>query len=415
MTGLVDCAMHLHSHNVNRSLLHGDQDVTIDEDLITCGHHSNTYSMSSASQKRVSNHAGKELTSKPSGKRIDFILFKLAQTCSCEHECSCNIKHSCHGLRDVCPGKDPITGLSFSDHQPVTIKLVIKREKNRSAVSSSAPFADSCDGAAVTSRRRIPSVTSDNPDDECLTSKERALKAITSSLNYKNGSIFPSTMDQGDKNRIGQLNGFLNHNYDASAGTKQRSHSVGPVLSDDSSTVIGDFEKDDQFMIEQNKRSGDDQCNTLLDIFPGKRANSLANEHMTTTTTILSSTKVHFNPDSAIIPLDEPSLKHLESMYQLLMEYLSNNSISKRRFYLLVIGTSLLLAALMTVVSSTMDFSTSALFHIWFAIVLVTSLVIALSEFANRMERTAIKGILEEISSLLSFAPNHLSAKLSST
>ena len=227
--------MHRHSHNVNRSLLHGDQDVTIDEDLITCGHHSNTYSVSSASQTTVANHAGKELTSKPSGKRIDFILFKLAQTCSCEHECCCNIKHSCHGLRDVCPGKDPITGLSFSDHQPVTIKLVIKKEKNRSAAAASS-FADSSD-VGVSSRRRISSAAAAHSDDECLATKERALKTITSSLNFKNGSIFPSAVDQGDRIRLDQVSGFLNHNYNDAMPTKQRSHSIGPLLTDDSGVL----------------------------------------------------------------------------------------------------------------------------------------------------------------------------------
>lgn len=411
MTGLVDCAMHRHSHNVNRSLLHGDQDVTIDEDLITCGHHSNTYSVSSASQTTIANHAGRELTSKPSGKRIDFILFKLAQTCSCEQECSCNIKHSCHGLRDVCPGKDPITGLSFSDHQPVTIKLVIKKEKNRS-VAATPSFADSSDGA-VPSRRRIPSVTSDHPDDECLT-RERALKTITSSLNFKNGSIIPSPVDQSDMMKFDRVKGILNPNYNGGIGTKQRSHSIGPVLTEDSSTAIGDFEKEDQLMIEKHEGNGnrDDHRNVLLDILPGRRANSLAN-HTTTTTTVLSSAKVHFNPDSAVIPLDEPSLKHLQSMYQLLLDYMNQNSISKRRFYLLVFATSLLLMAVVTVVSSTLNLSSSVIFHTWFGIICLSGIVVFLTEFANRMERTAIKSILEEVSSILSFAPNHLSANLS--
>ena len=169
-------------------------------------------------------------------------------------------------------------------------------------------------------------------------------------------------------------------------------------------------------MIEQNaapEHREEQQRNTLLDIFPGRRSNSLANDHTTTTTTILSSAKVHFNPDSAVIPLDEPSLKHLESMYQLLLKYLNQNSLSRRRFYLLVFGSALLLMACMTVISTTLDLPSSALFHCWFGIICLAGVVIILTEFANRMERTAIKGIMEEVSSLISCAPNHLSANLS--
>lgn len=407
MTGLVDCAMHRHSHNVTRSLLHGNQDVTIDEDLITCGHHLNTYSVSSSSQTTVANHAGKELTSKPSGKRIDFILFKLAQTCSCDNECSCNIKHSCHGLRDVCHGKDPVTGLSFSDHQPVTIKLVIKKERNRSVNTGSASLsADSPAGTMVASRRRHPS--DHHVDDDCSSSKERALKTITSTLNFKNGSIFPSAVDQYDGDITDQMNGFANHNW--TGGTKQRSHSIRQVVTDlDSNATIGEFEKDDELMVEQNSSTGADHRNTLLDILPGRRSNSL-NEATTTTTTIISSAKVHFKPDSAIIPLDEPSLKHLESMHQLLNEYMSQNRVSRRRFYILVLAMALLLMAAMTAVSSSANLSSTSLFHMWFATLATASLIVVLTELSNRMERTAIKGILEEISSIISFAPNHLSA-----
>ena len=419
MTGLVDCAMHRHSHNVNRSLLHGYQDVTIDEDLITCGHHLNTYSVSSASQTRIANHAGKELTSKPSGKRIDFILFKLAQTCNCEQECRCNIKHSCHGLRDICHGKDPITGLSFSDHQPVTIKLVIKKERSSRPLAPAAAAVTSADGC-VSSRKRHASISqTDHASDECSSGKERALKAITSALNFKNGSIFPSTVGEGDagpRDQLDEVNGFANKNWKEAGGSvkKKRSHSIGTVVADpDSGTAIADFEKEDQMTIEQNgtRGDGDDhQRSTLLDMLPMSRRKGSLTEPSTTTTTILSSAKVHFNPDSAIIPLDEPSLKHLEAMYQLLCDYMNQNLVSKRRFYLLVMGVALLVMVCVSIVSASLDMSSSTLFHSWFAVTVLATGVIVLTEFANRMERTAIKGILEEVSSLISFAPNHLSA-----
>ena len=86
-------------------------------DHVTCGHHLNTYSVTDLNQ---------------TGKRIDFILFKLAQNCQCQvlEMCQCDIKHSCSGSRIECMGKNPVTGLSFSDHQPVSIKLVIKKRKD---------------------------------------------------------------------------------------------------------------------------------------------------------------------------------------------------------------------------------------------------------------------------------------------
>lgn len=117
MTGLADCSLHERG-----SLVNGCHD----DDLITCGHQMNTYSEDAT------------------GKRIDFILYKLAQKCTCEVDCQCHVKHVCKGNRIKCLGKDPVTGLSFSDHQPVTLKIAIERTttvKNKTRMSSNCHSA----------------------------------------------------------------------------------------------------------------------------------------------------------------------------------------------------------------------------------------------------------------------------------
>lgn len=531
MTGLVDCCMHRYSHDVKRSLLHGTQDIQVDEDLITCGHHMNTYSVTTSSQTTTTNHASRELTSKPSGKRIDFILFKLAQKCVCkgDHDCQCNIKHSCFGSRIECHGKDPVTGLSFSDHQPVSLNLVVKRTKSRDlnlASNKLSSFFSHVNGGKK--RQASSSDAGDTfesdakvPSEGCLSMKEKALRVITSQINFKNGSIFPSndafeadtssSSDSGAEASASHLNdsdsstkklledqpsskqpqavssllvtskgeaskvmtvldsaGQTGCNLRSSASlrhgrhdhhrNKPRSFSVGhshTTSSKDGTTTTTtttthkhndhlDFESEEsksvlQKSIKTRGRDNDfddgDDCfeqnkttsslgrnvianaltqpsNVLLEMFP-KRSNSVL-EAASTTTTIVSSAKVHFSPETTISHLSEPSLKHLEATCLLLVHYLDDRHVCKKRFYVCLLGFMMTLMAVTIFASfqSCLDLSPAISFHIIFLLVCFTVVIILLTEFTNRFERTAIKGILEEVMVLLSFAPKNHAASI---
>lgn len=125
MTGLTDSCMHRYSHTIRRSI-HGTLDTEVEEDLITCGHRSNSYTVS---QSKQVNTSIKDMVLKPTGKRIDFVLYKLLQNATSEAMPYDEQHHMCLADRVHCEGKDPVTGLSFSDHQPVVVKLVVKRKE----------------------------------------------------------------------------------------------------------------------------------------------------------------------------------------------------------------------------------------------------------------------------------------------
>ncbi|KAI1301959.1 Sphingomyelin phosphodiesterase 2 [Halotydeus destructor] len=123
MTGLNDSCMHRYSHEIKRSI-HGLIETEIEDDLITCGHKSNCYTMST---QKSGGSTLKDMVVKPTGKRIDFILYKLLQDSSQAVPFD-ESHHMCLADRVHCEGKDPVTGLSFSDHQPVIVKLAIKKK-----------------------------------------------------------------------------------------------------------------------------------------------------------------------------------------------------------------------------------------------------------------------------------------------
>lgn len=124
MTGLTDACMHRYTHMIRRSL-HGTLDTEVEEDLITCGHSSNSYTVS---QSKSTSTSIRDIVTKPTGKRIDFILYKLLQNATTTAVPVGEQHHMCLADRVHCEGKDPVTGMSFSDHQPVIVKLVIKRK-----------------------------------------------------------------------------------------------------------------------------------------------------------------------------------------------------------------------------------------------------------------------------------------------
>ena len=98
-------------------------------DLITCGHSENTFTdtCSKTNENICQDNSSYE------GKRIDYILYKLLNRSGCHRSLECKEitgnehQFQCFAERIYCLSKDPITGISFSDHQPVAVQLIIKK------------------------------------------------------------------------------------------------------------------------------------------------------------------------------------------------------------------------------------------------------------------------------------------------
>ena len=114
--------IHKKSHitSINRLKLHPCSDESSDEELITCGHKDNTFT-------------NPKFVSPKSSKRIDFIMYKLRDLCksnACHGEpngeCASRLGSStfisCFPEQIKINAKD-LSGLSFSDHQPVASKV----------------------------------------------------------------------------------------------------------------------------------------------------------------------------------------------------------------------------------------------------------------------------------------------------
>lgn len=400
MTGLVDCAMHSYSHDFKLSLRGGIQDVTIDEDLITCGHHLNSYTVTTSRSTRTTSAIDnvRDQMSKSTGKRIDFILYKLTQSCNrCQvRDCSCDKSHRCFGTRVECLGKDPATGLSFSDHQPVSVRLIVKKDSNVTKI--------------------------DPGDSHCVNLKDRAMRAISSRLTYRNGTVSDSVSEEQN---------LLNSAFRTNTTNRSLSTDSGPAAGSavTSTTTAAAAASNSSSSKSQRSKSTSDQsvqtttCNSasnfLMDYFPAIKNNMKTNMNTntsdkqyghatsTTTTTVqLSSSKVQFSPETAVLGLEEPSVQHLQSTYQLLQAYLDENRSSKHKFYFLLIIIVTVTFVLSFVARSVFQLSIAVMLHWWIFLVFVALALFVLVELANRYERTALKGILEEVECILSFAPS---------
>ena len=99
--------------HINRLKLNHCSDESSDEELITCGHKENTFTKPFV------------ITPK-SSKRIDFILYKLRDFCFNDNNCGSRTEVStlisCYPESMKITAKD-VSGLSYSDHQPVAAKL----------------------------------------------------------------------------------------------------------------------------------------------------------------------------------------------------------------------------------------------------------------------------------------------------
>lgn len=107
--------------HLSRLRVHHCSDESSDEEMITCGHKDNTFTKPN-------------LVTAKSSKRIDFILYKLRDLCKmndCCNETNCDTFESrsetttfmsCLPEQVKINAKD-VSGLSYSDHQPVAAKL----------------------------------------------------------------------------------------------------------------------------------------------------------------------------------------------------------------------------------------------------------------------------------------------------
>lgn len=329
--------MHRYSHDV-RMTLHGIEGTQVDDDLITCGHHLNTFSATSTHKTVVTNNTEPLLRS--SGKRIDFVLYKFVQDNSSISLSGFN--HSCIAMRLNCDGKDPQSGISFSDHQPVSVQLMIK-----------------CNGSMVLDQKEA--------GDNGLS--KLPLQAF---INYKNGTFF------GDKKGGDIKNGYKNFPND---------------FHDLSVNEIGYREDIEHETIASNSKK-EPERNTLLDMLPGRRSSSVTESKTVS--------KVHFTEENLMSKSDDPIWNQLEDCEKLLNEYLDKNHSSKQKKQLSVLLLVICLLCSSFVVAHWMDLTA-----LWSLVIASGFSLIFAIESANRFETTAVKGILEEISCLLSFCPQN--------
>ena len=380
MTGLVDCAMHRYSHDVKLSL-RGVQDITIDEDLTTCGHHSNSFTVKSSRSTRTTNTMDRDQISRCTGKRIDFILYKLNQSCGqCKvRDCACYKSHTCHGVRVECLGKDPSTGLSFSDHQPVSLRLVIKKDRNLKKLSQFA-----------------------GDTNECAHLIDRAVRTLSSRLTYRDGKVSSEktpSLDDGTLDSRGN------------AGQRSVSTDAGSPVTAISSSKNRSKSTSDQSVQTTTCNSA---SNCLLDLLPASSKSIkhnvmseklLANNLNPSSTTVISTSNVEFKRDSlSLMSLDDLSLQHLQSTYQLLEDYLkAKMSFKVKMLFILFLAFVSLIATGVTCYLQMISFSVTVNMSLFtFFAAISVSLVVLI---VDRLEITALKGVQDELACLLYFAP----------
>lgn len=339
MTGLIDCCMHRYSHDVKMTL-HGIEETEVEEDLVTCGHSENSFTATSTQKTVVSNNTEQLL--RPSGKRIDFVLYKIVQECHMDSTISLSgFNHSCIGTKLSCDGKDPASGLSFSDHQPVTVQLLIKL------------------GQSFTNDHTGDTASSDNLPLQAL-------------INYKNGSFF------GAKKGVDEKNG----------------HKKLPTDFHDLSLSEIGVEDVEYETIASKEATEESDRNTLLDMLSGRRSSSITESKTVS--------KVHFLASKLV---SDPSLDQLEDCNKLLNQYLDQNQSVKQKKQLIVVLLVTLSLCLAFLIAHFTGMTAATLIHIWVMVMASGFTLLFAIESANRFERTAVKGILEEISCLLSFCP----------
>lgn len=342
MTGLLDCCMHRYSHDVKMTL-HGIEGTQVDDDLITCGHHLNSFSVTSTHKTVVTNDT--EQLMRPSGKRIDFVLCKLVQECQRNSSVSLSgFNHSFNATKLHCDGKDPQSGISFSDHQPVSVQLSIKL--------GHFMVLDQNDAG-------------DNPLSKL------PLQAL---INYKNGTFF------SDKREGDHRNGYKKCASD---------------FHDLSVNEIG--VEDVEYETIASNAVKKLECNMLLDMLPRQRSSSVTESKTVS--------KVHFTKEDLASKFDDPSWNQLGNCERLLSEYLDKNHSLKQKKNISVILMMIFSLCLAFVVAHFTDLTALTLIQIWCFVIAYGLFWLLAIESADRFEKTAVKAILEEISCLLSFCP----------
>ena len=162
MTNLKDCyhpkfkEFFEKSDNGDGDFLEPNEIHLEDLDHITSGHHSNSFTSLSSIGPNDS-------------KRIDYIMFNLlAPNClknNLKHKPeSSNFKSEileiskmCKIERFKCIGKDPVSGISFSDHQPVSVKLNLNFD-----LSNKLWFCSSCQQISYVKKEIVTRIGGEN-------------------------------------------------------------------------------------------------------------------------------------------------------------------------------------------------------------------------------------------------------------
>ena len=126
-------------HDICHSVSKESEDGTVKRrtDLVTCGHSENSYTepFPKGQSKDDKNRHKQQVNA---GKQIDYLLYKLVNRRVCDRNLETSEMNSpnqnfvtCVAEKLPCLTKDPKTGLSFSDHQPVAARFKIMRQTNQ--------------------------------------------------------------------------------------------------------------------------------------------------------------------------------------------------------------------------------------------------------------------------------------------
>ncbi|RWS25155.1 neutral sphingomyelinase-like protein [Leptotrombidium deliense] len=319
-----------------------------DADLITCGHRSNTF------------------TTDDSGKRIDYIMYKLIQQ-QCDEDSTTGetIDHFyCVSDRVECHGKDVDAGLSFSDHQPVAIQVKLQSKLLESELKSSVSSVYSAETGIDTNSTN--SKSNGGSGDGCLLSKPSTYDS-TSPLCESHSCERP--VDSSEcvmrvhASESPTLRQRVKPNSHISAEVSQCGHNsvnnIPPELKKQAVAVISKL-----YPLNKSK---------LMD-----KLNSTRNENL-----------------------------YLRRAHQLIESYLSSNLKRKRRSLIIFLMIMLMLVVAVTLAGTYVNASVTQMSLGWSAVAAGGLFFFLVMEIIYRFEQNAITGVFEDMEYMLDFVDYH--------
>ncbi|XP_053209152.1 sphingomyelin phosphodiesterase 2-like [Panonychus citri] len=124
-------------------------------DLITCGNVENSFTDTLCSNQSKDDNNSRHKQQLKQGKQIDFILYKMVNdrnsqksqlsTITYLNSTVPDLSFNCTAEKLQCQSKDPKTGLSFSDHQPVAVRFKTKKVDQQQQLSNQRKVKESGD------------------------------------------------------------------------------------------------------------------------------------------------------------------------------------------------------------------------------------------------------------------------------